>query len=159
MHSYSNKSIKPPVQGLDLLKLQLQAPMKWSESYEIYGERHIWVDDFYDLSNSKNYAKFKAKCCLCEQLTEPFKGSAMAVHAHFLHCAENHGYIFPENYSTALFKVDNKSLQQIIQLAMEYDLPLPGYEDHENCIKQYRNNHIVCISHKESKKSHEISYW
>lgn len=159
MHSYSNRFVNPPVQGLDLLKLQLQAPMKWSESYEMYGERHIWVDDSYNLSQYKNYAKFKAKCCLCEQLTEPFNDSGMAIHAHFLHCSEKHGYIFPENYSTALFKVENKALQQTIQLAMEYDLPLPGFEDHENCIKQYRNKRIVCIVHKESKESHEISHW
>ncbi len=163
MHRYAARPVEreknPPVQGLDLLKLQLQGPLKWSESYEMYGERHIWVSDHYDLSDYNNYAKFKAKCVLCEHLTEQFRDSSMAVHAHFLHCSEKHGYIFPENYPTQLFKVENKQLQDIIQVAMEYDLPLPGYENHENCIKQRKNNRITCVVHNESKESHEVSYW
>lgn len=57
--------VRPPVEGLDLLKLQLSAPVTWAESYEMYGERKPYVDSLYDLSDYNNYAEFKAKCVLC----------------------------------------------------------------------------------------------
>jgi hypothetical protein len=137
----------PPVDGLDLLKLQVEEPMRWSESYDMYGER-TFAGKFGDPSDYSNYGKFKAKCKLCEQFSEQFYDSWKAKDAHFMHCAREHGYIFPEDTPAGHFYVRDVKLQSAIEIAMLYDFPMPGYEEHKKCIKQRREDKIICVIHE-----------
>lgn len=123
-------------------------PIRWSDSYEMYGERYSHVTDAFDLSRYENYSKFKARCKVCSGFTEQFKSSSDAVHAHFIHCSKTHGYIFPEDYDKKLFKVSDRKLQDLIMLCMDYQLPLPEYDFHTFCVKQYVAGKELCVVHE-----------
>jgi hypothetical protein len=147
------KGEEPPVDGLDLLKLQIEAPMLWSESYELHGVRKPVMPANTDLSNHINWAIFKALCKVCNEFSDEFDSGDLAVHAHFEHCSRKHSYVFPENYDKAKLPVADRKLQYLIQDCQVYNLPFYGYDDHTDCIMQFRQEddgkrHIVCAVHK-----------
>ena len=123
-------------------------PMRWTESYEMYGERRHYVDDRADLSKYENYKLFKACCAICKHFTAKFKSSEAAIHAHYEHCSKDHDYIFSQNYSKTRFKVRDETLQAIITASTLFSLPMPGYELHTRCIRQYRGSEIICAVHE-----------
>ncbi len=118
--------------------------MQWSESFDMYGERRPFTSKYADLSDFNNYNLFKAACKLCNHRTDEFKDSNEAKFEHFKHCSRKHGYIFDENHP---IKDVEDVEQQIIRSAMLFDLPNPGFEDHDNCVKQYHHGKIVCALH------------
>lgn len=133
-----------PVHGLDLLKLQIEEPLRWVDSYDMYGER-TKAGKSGDPSDFDNYGVFKAKCKLCNKFSQQSKRPEQAKYFHFVHCSREHGYIFDEEQQ---FKTEDETLQQVIIASQLYGLPLPGYEDHEKCIKQHREGKIVCAVHE-----------
>jgi hypothetical protein len=130
---------------LELFLHRVENPrMQWSESYEMYGERKPYTLKYADLSDFDNYYLFKAKCKICGQFSEVSQDSNEAIFNHFAHCSRFHGYIFDGKHPIKdLEDVD----QQLIRTAMIFDLPNPGFEDHENCVKQYSSGKIVCAIH------------
>lgn len=127
----------------------------WSESYAMYGERKTFYSD--DLSNYKNYSKFKAGCNYCGHFTGEFFDSEMAVIEHFLHCAVEHGYVYSTDAKPPL-DIVNVKLQEIITLSHKYNLPMPGYDEHKKCVKQYDEDMPLCIAHEGNYtvKTHKI---
>jgi hypothetical protein len=123
---------------------QLITPMRWSDSYEMYGERRPRLTSSADLSDYSNWATFKAKCKLCERFTDETNSSTQAVRWHYEHCSRWHGYVFDQS---AVFYSANSELQYIITKSCEFDLPMPGYDDHSKCIKQFKDGKPVCVVH------------
>jgi hypothetical protein len=156
VRSNSKLVVQPEVEELQLLKLQIEGPMKWSESYKLYGIRQgsytLMADDQQVRTFEDNC--YYATCLVCDNYRTPeFTDSSSAVHDHFMHCAGNHGYIFPVGYSKDKFKVADRQLQDLIQSCQVYNLPFYGYDDHTDCIMQYRQeedgkHHVVCAVHK-----------
>jgi hypothetical protein len=139
----------PSVQDLQLLKTQLEGPMLWSESYEIKGIHQGTYQLIGDGRPLGQYSDswYYATCLICnDHNTKQYGTKNEACHQHFYHCAEQHRYVFPEG-DEATFLVEDKQLQQAIMLAMEHDLPMPGYEDHSNCIRQHRDSKQICVVH------------
>lgn len=119
---------------LEILFNRLENPrMTWNDSYALYGQRQNLSD-----------ALFKAKCKVCGEFSESSNEANEAIFNHFAHCSRKHGYIFDENHPIKDFAdVD----QQLIRSAMLFDLPNPGFENHEGCVKQYYRSKIVCAIH------------
>lgn len=127
--------------------LGIQA-IKWSDSFEMYGERSP-AGQWGNPSDYKSYNKFKAKCKLCDSFTEITKYSDVAKSDHFFHCAKEHGYIYPESSSVVVL-VEDPVFQAIIQDSQIYELPMPGFDDHSRCIKQYKGAVVLCIKHENN---------
>lgn len=106
--------------------------MTWQNSFELYG------------NNLTAPNTFKAKCKLCGEYSPSFTEAKYSRLEHFKHCSRFHGYVFDENYDIQPTK---GILQRVIIDSMLYDLPLPGYETHKTCVKQYQGSKPVCIIH------------
>ena len=121
---------------LDLFIGRLESPrLTWNESYDLKGMRSGFeVEQYW----------FYAICKLCNSSSEDCDTAFDAKIEHFKHCSRQHSYVFPENSPVQGAKT---TLQEIIIGSMLYDLPLPGYEDHKNCVKQFKGDRIVCIEH------------
>jgi hypothetical protein len=143
---YRRSIVRSVNYSLEDLETQLE-PVRWAESYEMYGERKPNVDDRCDLSRYRYYSKFKARCKICGEFTKEARDSNDARFWHFLHCSKVHGHVFPEDY-TAAFKVSDPKLQEMIMTSMLYDLYLPSmYADHDDCVRKYCKGKVVCVIH------------
>jgi hypothetical protein len=129
---------------IEKLALGIEGPMRWSGSFELYGQRLPRLSRSADLSELYNWAVFKAKCKICGQFSEESDSNIAVTRLHYEHCARNHGYIFDEGTK---FRVKDKDLQEIITKSHEYGLPMPGFDDHTGCIKQYIDSKPVCSVH------------
>lgn len=145
---------------MDLIELarRIEGPMRWSESYKVYGEHHgtytIMGDD-QPLEQFTEYS-YHAQCLVCAEHQSPwFRSHSEAVFSHFIHCARVHSYIFPE--SERRLKAEDVELQYIITKSCEFDLPMPGYDDHSRCIKQFKDGKPVCAVH--SGNEHKEKRW
>lgn len=125
--------------------------MLWCESYRLsainQGGYTIYADDIPIQKYTSCW--YTAQCLVCNSYeTWSTENSPEAVRAHFMHCAREHGYVFPEMQVTdTYFPVADKQLQHIIILAMEHKLPLPEYEEHSSCVRQYRQGKEICVIH------------
>jgi hypothetical protein len=148
LYLYIDGSIVPDFKGsLALREPVTGQPVRCSESYDMYGVRRKSVTDYYDLSDYKCYNKFKACCKLCGQFTNEFVASDEAVFAQYLHCSKVHGYVF-EEMNPAEFPVSDRKLQDLLITATEYNLPVPGYDSHDSCVKMSLRKQIVCVIHE-----------
>lgn len=129
-----DEDLPPTVAVQAFLKLlaPTPAPITWANSYILRGAH-------------SQITEYATDCKICHTSSqEVSKSSKEAILQHFIHCAKAHGYIFPEK---EILPVEDKQLQQTIQAAQLYDLPLPGYEDHNLCVRQEKNGKIVCAIH------------
>lgn len=143
-----NKLLATTSTDLAMFALALEGPMKWSETYKIQGINQGSYTLMGDDSPVRKYSDcwYFANCLICKNHETKMVGEqSVAIFLHFYHCAKMHRYIFPENEET--IQTYNPELQKVISTAHEYDLPMPEYDDHTNCIKQYRNNKPVCVVH------------
>jgi hypothetical protein len=142
------------------LSISSAEPVTWAESYELYGKRAgtftYYVDDIHISQYDDDY--WFAGCKMCDHATKIRPTSTEAVEDHFMHCAKEHGYVFP---AEKVLKVADKDLQKLIQDAQDYDLPIPHLTCSASCIKQYRNvwngSIIVCGIHEGNEHRNEWS--
>lgn len=122
-----------------------------SNSFEIYGKRMSSYDIMANDMVISQYEThmYNAKCKLCGSSSKPIVTSyAKAKHLHFEHCAREHGYIFPDSCDKMMFKVKDETLQAIITASTLFSLPMPGYDLHTRCIRQYNGSEIICVVHE-----------
>jgi len=129
---------------LESIELNLSSPMRWSESFDLYGERRPRLSRDADLSQLHNWAVFKAKCKVCGEFTPESDSDVQAKRMHFEHCSRKHGYIFDEG---TIFRVKDQQLQEIITKSDDYGLPMPGFDDHSSCIRVMSGSKSVCAVH------------
>lgn len=125
-------------------------PTLWSESYSVLGQNLGSTTIFADDNPIRSQQRFNylVKCKLCSAEHE-YNSKSVAVIYHFVHCSKEHGYVFPEDSHDLLIISNNELLQSIIIDSQLYGLSMPGYNDHEGCIKQFRQGKPVCILHKD----------
>lgn len=143
-----NKLVATTSKDLTVFALAIEGPMKWSESYEIQGINQGSYTLMGDDGPLRDYSDcwYFANCLICKNHETKMVGEqTVAIFLHFYHCAQHHDYIFPQNEET--IQTNDPELQKVISIADEYGLPMPEYDDHSNCIKQYRNNRPVCVVH------------
>jgi hypothetical protein len=142
------------------LSISSAEPLTWPDSYELYGKRAGTYTNYADNIPIGTYHDdyWYADCKLCEHSTKIRPTHAEAIEDHFLHCAREHGYVYPAD---KVLKVADRELQNLIQLAKEYDLPVPHLECTENCIRQYRNvgNDVIIVCGIHEGNEHKGTVW
>lgn len=147
---------------MDLMqfKLAIEGPMKWSESYKILGENQGQYALMGDDGPLRRFSScwYHAECLIChESVTKQYQDRSLAVFWHFMHCARSHNYVFPENETR--FKIEDPDLQYIITKSDEYGLPMPGFDDHSKCIKQYAGEKAVCAVHAGNEYKDRLEWY
>lgn len=104
-----------------------------------------WIPVLYGQHDGRGNYYYQAECTFCG-LRSAGINSELATFQHYVHCSRRHGYVFNEDYPLKIVPND-EALQDTITKSMLYDLPLPGYAIHDNCIKQQVEGRVVCVLH------------
>lgn len=145
------------IEGAELTVFTPTGPVSWPESYELYGKRGnlaeyaVWEPIYYT-----------AKCKICfKHETNQKDDRREVITDHFVHCSKVHGYVFDDSRP---LPVHDKELQDLIQDCQDYDLPFHGYEDHSDCVKQYKarpdgTKFVACAVHKGNEPRFWLGYY
>jgi hypothetical protein len=137
-----------PQQPPDVAEYLGLDPMYWSDSFLLKGRKQESFNVYGDDALLRTYrvGVFQTKCKICgEASSAEVIHSHFAVFQHFIHCSIRHDYALPHDFIE--IRPESEALQDIITKSQLYDLPMPGFDIHANCLKQELDGKLVCVLH------------
>ena len=118
--------------------------------------------------NQSSSLSYQGTCTICYDFESSWLESGNDARiAVLIHAAQQHGRVLAEHWPVEPTDSKDKDQQQLIRLAQRFDLPLPGYDEHENgCVRQYITQsdgeiRVICTLHQgfSAKNKYWLGYY